>query len=133
GASCEGGMVERAAGSLFPLGGTGSLALGVWALRRSGMPGAEIARKTVAFFLLTSAPSVASLGVVGAGMATGVLPGHDAVLLTALPAAVAVGAIAGTLALGRLTRRIEARLRNRPGGSRVARLAPAFIAIADGV
>jgi hypothetical protein len=52
------GVAEEGAGSLFPLGGAGSLALGVWALRRGGMPADEIARKTVAFFLLTSAPSV---------------------------------------------------------------------------
>src|SRR6476619_4637493 len=54
-------VAEEGAGSLFPLGGAGSLALGVWALRRGGMPADEIARKTVAFFLLTSAPSVVML------------------------------------------------------------------------
>jgi hypothetical protein len=32
-------VAEEGAGSLFPLGGAGSLALGVWALRRGGMPG----------------------------------------------------------------------------------------------
>ena len=47
-------VAEEGAGSLFPLGGAGSLALGVWALRRGGMPADEIARKTVAFFLLTT-------------------------------------------------------------------------------
>src|ERR1700730_9616257 len=55
------GVAEEGAGSLFPLGGAGSLALGVWALRRGGMPADEIARKTIAFFLLTSAPSVGVL------------------------------------------------------------------------
>jgi uncharacterized membrane protein YbhN (UPF0104 family) len=54
------GVAEEGAGSLFPLGGAGSLALGVWALRRGGMPAEEIARKTIAFFLLTSAVPVAS-------------------------------------------------------------------------
>jgi hypothetical protein len=34
------GVAEEGAGSLFPLGGAGSLALGVWALRRGGMPAA---------------------------------------------------------------------------------------------
>ena len=42
-------VAEEGAGSWFPLGGAGSLALGVWALRRGGMPADEIARKTVAF------------------------------------------------------------------------------------
>jgi hypothetical protein len=65
-------VAEEGAGSLFPLGGAGSLALGVWALRRGVMPADEIARKTVAFFLLTSAVPVAMLLVLGAGLATGV-------------------------------------------------------------
>ena len=36
------GVAEEGAGSLFPLGGAGSLALGVWALRRGFHPGALI-------------------------------------------------------------------------------------------
>ena len=126
------GVAEEGAGSLFPLGGAGSLALGVWALRRGGMPAEEIARKTVAFFLLTSAPSVAMLLLLGAGLATGVLPGGGGVLLTVLPAAVAAGAIAATLALRRLTRAAEIRVR-RGGGSRWVRLAPALSATSDGI
>ena len=49
-------VAEEGAGSLFPLGGAGGLAVGVWALRRGGMPAAEIARKTVAFFLAARSP-----------------------------------------------------------------------------
>jgi uncharacterized protein (TIRG00374 family) len=97
------------------------------------MPAAEVARKTVAFFLLTSVVPVATLALVGIGLATGVLPGHASVLLTVIPAAVAVGAIAGTLALGRLSRRIETRVSRRTDGSRLARLAPLLRATADGV
>jgi uncharacterized protein (TIRG00374 family) len=126
-------VAEEGAGSLFPLGGAGSLALGVWALRRAGMPAAEVARKTVAFFLLTSVVPVGTLALVGIGMATGVLPGHASVLLTVVPAAVAVGAIAGALALGRISRRLETRASRRTDGSRLARLAPALRAAADGV
>ena len=92
-------VAEEGAGSLFPLGGAGSLALGVWALRRGGMPAEEIARKTVAFFLVTSAAPVAMLLLLGAGLATGILPGGGGVLLTVLPAVVAAGAIAATLAV----------------------------------
>ena len=92
-------VAEEGAGSLFPLGGAGSLALGVWALRRGGMPADEIARKTVAFFLLTSAAPVAMLLLLGAGLATGILPGGGGLLLTVLPAVVAAGAIAATLAV----------------------------------
>ena len=119
-------VAEEGAGSLFPLGGVGSLALGVWALRRGGMPADEIARKTVAFFLLTSAVPVAVLLVSRAGLATGILPGGGGLLLTTLPAVVAAGAIAATLALRRLARGAEARVGRRGKGSRLARLTPAL-------
>jgi uncharacterized membrane protein YbhN (UPF0104 family) len=126
-------VAEEGAGSLFPLGGAGSLALGVWALGRGGMPTDEIARKTVAFFLLTSAPSVGMLLLLGAGLATGLLPGGGSLLLTVLPAVIAAGAIAGTLALRRLARAAEARISRQGEGSRWVRLAPALFATSDGV
>jgi hypothetical protein len=97
------------------------------------MPAAEIGRKTVAFFLPTSVPNIGTLVLLGVGLATGVLPGHVSAALTLIPAAAAAGAIAATLALARLSRRIEARTAARPGRSHAARLAPAFRAIADGV
>jgi uncharacterized protein (TIRG00374 family) len=127
------GVAEEGAGSLFPLGGAGSLALGVWALRRGGMPADEIARKTIAFFLLTSALPVAMLLLLGAGLATGILPGGGGLLLTVVPAVVAAGAIVATLALRRLVRRAEARIRRRSDPSRWARIAPALSATADGI
>jgi uncharacterized protein (TIRG00374 family) len=133
GTSYEIAVAEEGAGSLFPLGGAGSLALGVWALRRGGMPAEEIARKTVAFFLLTSAPSVGMLFLLGAGLATGILPGGGGVLLTVLPAVVAAGAIAATLAVRRLARGAEARIRRRGEGSRWVRLASALSATSDGI
>ncbi len=126
-------VAEEGAGSLFPLGGAGSLALGVWALRRGGMPAEEIARKTVAFFLLTSAAPVAMLLLLGAGLATGILPGRSGLLLTVLPAVIAAGAIAATLAMRRLARGAEKRIRRHGEGSRWARIAPALSATADGI
>src|ERR1700727_1292172 len=86
------GVAEEGAGALFPLGGAGSLALGGGGLCRGGMPADEIARKTVAFFLLTSAVPVGMLLFLGAGLATGILPGGGGLLLTLLPAVVAAGA-----------------------------------------
>src|ERR1700722_18732916 len=133
GTSYKIGVAEEGAGALFPLGGAGSLALGVWALRRGGMPVDEIARKTVAFFLLTSAPSVVMLFLLGVGLATGILPGQGGLLLTAVPAAVGAAAIAATLAMRRLAREAEARVRRQGEGSRWFRLAPALLALADGV
>jgi uncharacterized membrane protein YbhN (UPF0104 family) len=133
GTSYKIGVAEEGAGALFPLGGAGSLALGVWALRRGGMPVDEIARKTVAFFLLTSAPSVVMLFLLGAGLATGIFPGDGGLVLTVVPAVVAAGAIAATLALRRLARASEARVRRQGEASRWFRLAPALLALADGV
>jgi uncharacterized protein (TIRG00374 family) len=97
------------------------------------MPAQEIARKTVAFFLLTSAPSVGMLLLLGAGLATGILPGGGGVLLTVLPAVVAAGAIAATLAVRRLARRAEARIRRQGERSRWVRLASALSATSDGI
>ena len=126
-------VAEEGAGALFPLGGAGSLALGVWALRRGGMPADEIARKTVAFFLLTSAPSVAMLFLLAIGLATGILPGGHRGVITVIAAVVAAAAIAGTLALRRLARGAEARIRRRGESSRWLRLAPALAALSKGV
>jgi uncharacterized protein (TIRG00374 family) len=126
-------VAEEGAGALFPLGGAGSLALGVWALRRGGMPLDEIARKTVAFFLLTSAPSVVMLFLLGAGLAVGVLPGGGGVLLTVVPALVAAAAIAGTFAVRRLARAAEAQIRPQAERSRWSRVAPALSALSGGV
>jgi len=126
-------VAEEGAGSLFPLGGAGSLALGVWALRRGGMAADEIARKTVAFFLLTSAVPVGLLLLLGVGLASGILPGGGALLLGVLPAVVAAGAIAATLGIGRLARRAHARAKRRGEGSKLARLAPALSATSDGI
>jgi uncharacterized protein (TIRG00374 family) len=127
------GVAEEGAGTLFPLGGAGGLALGAWALRRGGMPTDEIARKTVAFFLLTSAPSVVMLFLLGAGLAVGILPGGGGPLLTVVPAVVGAAAIAATLALRRLTRAAQARVRRQGERSKWLRLAPVLSATSEGV
>ena len=67
------GMAEQAANSLLSVSGAGGLALGVWALRRGGMPTEYIGRRTVAFFLLTSLANVAGVVVFAALYAVGVL------------------------------------------------------------
>jgi uncharacterized membrane protein YbhN (UPF0104 family) len=126
-------VAEEGAGALFPLGGAGSLALGVWALRRGGMPADEIGRKTVAFFLLTSAPSVAMLFLLALGLATGILPGGHGGVITVIAGVVATAAIAGTLGLRRLARRAEARVKRGGESSRWFRLAPALAALSSGV
>jgi hypothetical protein len=71
--------------------------------------------------------------LLGVGLATGVLPGGGGLLLTVLPAGIAAGAIAATLALRRLARGAEARIRRLGAGSRWVRLAPALSATSDGI
>ncbi len=79
-------MAELAANSLLPAGGAGGLALGVWALRQAGMPTAHIARRTVAFFVVTSAANFLTLVVVGIGVFVGIFAGSGSWLLTLVPA-----------------------------------------------
>src|SRR5437660_8619105 len=52
------GMAEQGANSVLSVSGAGGLALGAWALRRGGMSTEHIARRTVAFFILTSLANV---------------------------------------------------------------------------
>ena len=130
------GMSELGANALFPTGGAGGLALGAWALKRGGMPGEEIARRTVAFFLLTSVPNVVGVILIGLGLAAGVLAGVSNPLLTVVPAIAAALAIVATLLAGRVATRWQLRLEQggRHDGSRRARLAVKGLgALGDGV
>ncbi len=123
------GMAELAANSLLPAGGAGGLALGAWALRRGGLPAERIARRTVAFFLITSAANVTALALVGVALALGLLAGHAGLGLTLGPAAVAVAAVGVALCVPRLARRPES-----SRDSRARRLASQIgVALGDGV
>jgi uncharacterized protein (TIRG00374 family) len=86
--SYEIAMAELAANSLLPAGGAGGLALGVWALREAGMPTAQVARRTVAFFVVTSAANFFALIVIGIGVFVGILAGRGSAVLTLVPALV---------------------------------------------
>src|SRR5437763_12291942 len=82
-------MAELAANSLLPAGGAGGLALGVWALRQAGMPTGHIARRTVAFFIVTSAANFLALVLVGIGVFVGIVAGRGSAALTLGPALIA--------------------------------------------
>lgn len=129
--SSEIGLAELGANAVLPTGGAGGLALGAWALRRSGMDGDRIARRSVAFFFLTSVPNVLGVILLGLAMACGVLPGHASPLLTLGPVLVAVTAVLITLASGRLAARAQTRLAERHGER--ARLTRILGAISGGV
>ncbi len=121
--SYELGMSELAVGSIVPASGAGGLALGAWALRKGGMPAEDIARRTVAFFVLKSSVNFVAVAVVGVVMWLGVGPDTSA-LLTLLPAALAVATLALVPALGLLAGRRRPRHRW---------LAAAADALGDGV
>jgi uncharacterized protein (TIRG00374 family) len=82
-------MAELAANSLLPAGGAGGLALGVWALHQAGMPTAHIARRTVAFFVVTSAANFFALILVGIGVFVGIVAGRSSAVLSLVPALIA--------------------------------------------
>jgi uncharacterized membrane protein YbhN (UPF0104 family) len=124
--STEIGMSELAANSVLSVGGAGGLALGAWILRRGGLENAFIARRTVAFFLLTSLANVTFLAIGGIGIATGVLGSSPSVLLGVVPAVLAVAAIALALAAHRLAGVLA-------GRSMRARVVAAAEAVAAGV
>src|SRR2546426_3268844 len=84
--SLEIGWSELAMGSIVPASGAGGLALGAWILRQGGMPADQIARRSVAFFLLKSSVNFAAVAVLGTLMAVGIVGPHRSLLLTAFPA-----------------------------------------------
>jgi uncharacterized membrane protein YbhN (UPF0104 family) len=124
--STEIGLSELGANSVFSIGGAGGLALGAWILRRGGLATDFIARRTVAFFLLTSLANVGFLALGGVALATGLLHGSPGLLLGLIPAVAAAAAIALALA----ARQLAAALARR---SMRARLAAAASAVGDGV
>src|SRR3954470_22278378 len=95
--SYEIAMAELAANSLLPAGGAGGLALGVWGLRRAGLPTRPLARRTVAFFVVTSAANFGALILVGIGVFVGILAGKSDVVLSLVPALITA---AGALIVG---------------------------------
>ena len=102
GFSAQVGLSEQAANVLLPAGGAGGLALGAWALSRAGMSSGHIARRTVAFFLITSSANFVVAVVAGIGLLTGVLPGDASFALAAIPAGMALLVIGGVLVLPRV-------------------------------
>ena len=89
----------------------------------------RIARRSVAFFFLTSVPNVLGVVVLGVGLAAGVFAGSVGLVLALLPALIAAASIGVTIALGRWAGAAEQRLRAR---SR-RRLAAVLRAVSGGV
>src|SRR5436190_5019908 len=107
------GFSELAIGSLVPASGAAGLALGAWALRKSGMPAIQIAERSVAFFTIKSAANFIAVAVLGVLMFLGLGPSLSP-LLTILPAALSMLAIAGVVLLPRVLREPEQLARRGP-------------------
>jgi uncharacterized membrane protein YbhN (UPF0104 family) len=132
GFSAQVGLSEQAANVLLPTGGAGGLALGAWALRRVGMAPGHVARRTVAFFLITSSTNFVVAVVAGLGLATGALGGEAGLALTAVPAGLALAVMAGVALLPRVLPELEhdAAIERR---GRFARVRTAGAAVGAGV
>ena len=130
-------MAELAANALLPAGGAGGLALGVWALRQAGMPTDHIARRTVAFFVVTSAANFFALVLVGIGVFIGVVAGRNSAVLTLVPALITALGILIVAASPRLLRAVGKGGAGPGGGRWRARargaLRAGLTAAADGV
>jgi uncharacterized protein (TIRG00374 family) len=113
--SVEIGLAELGVGSLIPAGGLGGLALGVWVLRRGGMPADRVATRSVAFFLIKCAANFVAVAVVGVLLWLGVGPSLSPAL-TILPAVLAVAVMVAVGSLPMFLSRVG-------GDGRVARAA----------
>jgi glycosyltransferase 2 family protein len=138
--SYELGMAEQATNVLLPAGGAGGLALGAWALKQGGMDTTHIARRSVAFFLITSTPNFAVAALFGFLLAAGILPGHGPLAPTLALAGLATVAMVGVASLPRIvdlrrrTRGPDARTGEpRPGGRIRSGLRAIRNALSDGV
>jgi uncharacterized membrane protein YbhN (UPF0104 family) len=125
------GFAELGANAVLPTGGFGGLALGAWALHRGGMDAGRIARRSVAFFVLTSLPNVLGVMIIGVGLAVGLFGGGVSLALTLVPAAAAAGAIVITIAGARWAGRAAERRDARGRGD--SRLVAALRTLAGGV
>jgi uncharacterized membrane protein YbhN (UPF0104 family) len=116
-------LAELAVNSVVSAGGLGGIALGAWVLRSKGISVERIAKRSVLFFVLTSAVNVSAVVLIGLPMWLGVLPGSQRALLTLLPATAALLTIVGTLAAAGWARRAAARRSSEHGRTVVALVA----------
>lgn len=126
--SAQVALAELAANVLVPTGGVGGLALGAWALQRGGMPTAHIARRTVAFFLITSSVNFAAVILAGTLLALGIA-GSTSLALALVPAALAATIVLAVIWLPRLLPDRRSHAHNRL----LRRLGAASAALSDGI
>jgi uncharacterized membrane protein YbhN (UPF0104 family) len=113
------GLCVLGASTVLPAGGLIGPVVGAWVTRvhRRGT-----GTRALAFVLLTNAPNVAVLGVLGIAVSVGWIPGPRAPELTIVPAAAALALFVAIVSLPRWLHPDAAR-RPRGFGSRMTRLA----------
>jgi uncharacterized membrane protein YbhN (UPF0104 family) len=117
------GLAVRAATIVLPAGGLLAIGAGATALRRRGMPREKTGRRTVAFLLITNAPNLIVLAILGLALGAGLLDGPHALSLTVLPGSIAAGAIGLTLVLPVVSHQRVARPSPRTSRRAISRLA----------
>jgi uncharacterized membrane protein YbhN (UPF0104 family) len=105
------GLAAQGTNAVLPAGGASGLALGALALRRTGLPAEQLARRTVSLYVLTSSVNFLTSVIAGTLLATGILAGGPSLSMTAGPALASALFITGVLCLPRLLRATAARPR----------------------
>jgi uncharacterized membrane protein YbhN (UPF0104 family) len=100
--SWEIGWSELAMGSIVPASGAGGLALGAWILHEGGMPAQQIARRSVAFFLIKSSVNFVAVAVLGIALWLGLFGPDLSPWLTIVPAVLSIAVITAIVVIGRL-------------------------------
>ena len=67
-------LSELGVGAIVPASGAAGLALGAWVLHEGGLAGEQIARRSVAFFLIKRSVNFLVVAVVGTLAAVGLAP-----------------------------------------------------------
>jgi uncharacterized membrane protein YbhN (UPF0104 family) len=124
------GMAEQATNVLLPTGGAGGLALGAWVLRRGGLSSEYIARRSVAFFVITSAPNFLCAVIVGPLLMLHVIPGHAPFVPTAVFTALGIGTMGFAAVLPLVVNRIRPR---RPRSRLAHTLDTSLQSLANGI
>lgn len=127
------GMAEQGTNVLVPTGGAGGLALGAWALHQAGMPTAHIARRSVAFFVLTSLPNFACAALLGPLLLAGLFPGTVPTAVTAVFTGLAWGTMALTAALPAVLDRFGTGTARSTDGAVARRVRRALDSLAEGI
>jgi uncharacterized membrane protein YbhN (UPF0104 family) len=116
--SLRAGLVMLAATILVPAGGLVAVGVGTRALRRRGIPTSATGSRAIAFLLITNAPNLIVLGVLGTALGAGLLDGPHAPVLTVVPGAIALSLIGLTVLLPKVSHQ-----RGAPTSLRIAKRA----------